>query len=332
MSGTEFNLPWLDEPLIALSEALAAERLPHAILIEGAEGVGKQILARRLSASLLCTNRDHAHRPCGKCQACRLFVAGNHPDFRAVAPEEGKLSIGVDQVRSLISALVLTGQISTSRVGLIAPAQAMTSAAANSLLKTLEEPPLGTVLILVTSRPAALPATVRSRCQGVRVGIPQTDAALAWLSAQDKGVDWAPLLSLAGGAPLKALAFMQSGHAGLDARLTEDICQILLGRVDPLKVAEGWDKTGAALCLDWLYRQLLLLAHARALGASPVGPLQKAGKNIDLESLFGYADDLLRGRAILDTAANTRLILEGLLVPWMRGLKTDFKTTQAKRA
>ncbi len=332
MSAIDASLPWLDEPLARLTDALANGRMPHAILIEGADGLGKFALARRLSAVLLCGDDNHAKRPCGQCQACQLFVAGNHPDYRVIEPEEGKLNIGVDQVRGLISALVLTGQLSSTRVGLITPAHAMTRAAANSLLKTLEEPPAGTTLILVSSRPVVLPATIRSRCQGIKLGIPHSELALDWLYARDGGVDWAPSLRLAGGAPLKAVAFVAEGHADLDSRLTEDLCGLLLRRNDPLQVAEHWEKAGAALCLDWLYRQLLSLARSRALAAEPQGALQNAAKNIDLDCVFGYADGLLRARVILDTPVNTRLILEGLLVPWLRGLKPGFTTRQAEKA
>ncbi len=182
MSDTDQDLPWLREPFAALAEAMASGRLPHAILIEGVDGVGKAALASRLSAALLCSEPDYGRRPCGKCKACRLFSADTHPDFRALEPEEGKQGIGIDQVRDLISALVLTGQLSTARVGLITPAHSMSRGAANSLLKTLEEPPAGTTIILLTSRPAALPATVRSRCQGIKVSSPSADVALDWLS------------------------------------------------------------------------------------------------------------------------------------------------------
>ncbi len=332
MSSTDIGMPWLRKPLAALTDTLAAGRLPHALMVEGPDGVGKAQLVRRLSAILLCTHETLVRRPCAQCRACRLLAVGNHPDYHALEPEEGKLVIGVDQVRNLISELVLTGQISATRVGVVAPAHAMTRAAANSLLKTLEEPPSGTTLILVTSRPAALPATVRSRCQRVNIGNPRAEAALNWLSAQDAGVEWPPLLDLAGGAPLKALDLVESGHGGLDADLTKDLCGILLGQADPVEVAGRWEKIGAALCLDWLYQQLLHLASARSLGRQSLGSLQKAGKNIDLDCVFGYADEVLRARAILDTAANKRLLLEGLLIPWMRGLASDSKSTQARQA
>lgn len=221
--------PW-NEPLL---EALkkARERLPHALLVHGPRGVGKLALAERFAQLLLCEHRDPAARPCGKCDGCRWYLAGNHPDFRRVEPEsiakiplaaeaeaeEGSeaparrtkqpsIVIAVEQVRTLADFLNLGSHRGALRIALVHPAEDMNANAANALLKGLEEPPAGAMFILVSHRPARLLPTVRSRCVAVPVPIPPADVALRWLAAQ--GVEQAERwLAFAGGAPLQAVEY-----------------------------------------------------------------------------------------------------------------------------
>src|SRR6267378_2761790 len=210
----------------------ARERLPHALLVHGPRGVGKLALAERVAQLLLCEHTDPAARPCGKCDGCRWYLGGNHPDFRRLEPEaiakappeseaeeeEGSedparrtkqpsLFITVDQVRSLASFLNLRSHRGALRVALLHPAEDLyLPNAANALLKSLEEPPAGAIFILVSHRPARLLPTVRSRCVAVPVPVPPREAALAWLNSQ--GVQNAERwLAFAGGAPLQALAY-----------------------------------------------------------------------------------------------------------------------------
>src|SRR5882672_1219485 len=221
--------PW-NEPIFE-SLKRSRDRLPHALLIHGPRGVGKLALAERLAQLLLCEHADPVARPCGKCDGCRWYLGGNHPDFRRLEPEaiakvppepeaeeEGSeaparrtkqpsLFITVDQVRGLAGFLNLRSHRGALRVALLHPAEDLyLPNAANALLKSLEEPPAGAVFILVSHRPARLLPTVRSRCVAIPVPIPPRDAALAWLSAQ--GVQSADRwLAFAGGAPLQALDY-----------------------------------------------------------------------------------------------------------------------------
>ena len=221
--------PW-NEPIF---EALkrTRERLPHALLIHGPRGVGKLALAERLAQLLLCEHADPAARPCGRCDGCRWYLGGNHPDFRRLEPEaiaktpaegdaeeEGSeaparrtkapsLFITVEQVRALADFLNLRSHRGALRVALLHPAEDLYQPnAANALLKSLEEPPAGAIFILVSHRPARLLPTVRSRCVAVPVPIPPHEVALRWLAGQ--GVQNAERwLAFAGGAPLQALAY-----------------------------------------------------------------------------------------------------------------------------
>ena len=215
--------PW-NEPLFESLKA-RAERFPHALLIHGARGAGKLALAERVAQFLLC--EDPARRPCGRCEGCRWFAAGSHPDFRRlepealakeplVEPEEGadapakrakpSTEIKIEQVRDLAGFLNLRSHRGRLRVALVHPAEDLNPNAANALLKGLEEPPASAVFILVAHRPSQLLPTIRSRCVALAVPIPPAAAALAWLTEQGAKTPerW---LAYAGGAPLRALEY-----------------------------------------------------------------------------------------------------------------------------
>src|SRR3954471_4942060 len=213
-----------NEPIL---NRIQREGLPHALLIHGAQGVGKLALAERIAQLVLCEAPPEAKKPCGQCDGCRWFLGGNHPDFRRVEPEalmpaaeveEGgdapaparrakpSFDIKIDQVRELADFLHIGSHRGARRVALVHPAEAMNPSAANALLKGLEEPPAAAMFILVSHRPSRLLATVRSRCVSLPVPIPAREAALEWLRA-DGLKDPERWLAYAGGAPLRAIAF-----------------------------------------------------------------------------------------------------------------------------
>lgn len=317
---THSLLPWLAAALGKYEASLRSDRFPHGVLITGPEGVGKEQLATALAGLLLCQSDAATGNPCGECRGCVLLGAGNHPDFYSVAPPEDKKTIGVDQIRDLAAELGLTAALGSRRVAIISPADAMTHAAANSLLKTLEEPGPGTILVLVAARPSKLPATVRSRCQLTHVFCPPPDQALAWLQEETTEVDWAPLLRLANGAPLKAMSLQAEGLAELDRKLAKDLLALRRGASNPMAIAERWKKTGSRRCLDWLHSSVVELARARAVPAELPSDLQKTGENINLGRLLNYSDQLAQSRVLLESPANELLVLESVLIPWTRNL------------
>jgi DNA polymerase III subunit delta' len=220
--------PWNQSILDSLAKRL--DRLPHAILLYGPQGVGKLSLAERAAQLLLC---EGSRQPCDKCDACRWFLAGNHPDFRRLEPEalakepvepdeepkarkakQPSIEIKVDQVRELADFLYIGSHRGKLRVALVHPAEHMNENAANALLKGLEEPPAGAVFILVSHRPAQLLPTIRSRCVSIPVPIPPREAALGWL-AKEGVEDAARWLAYAGGAPLRAVDYAECGPAAL---------------------------------------------------------------------------------------------------------------------
>ena len=196
--------------------------MPHALLVYGRHGIGKVEFARAIAQSLLCEAPHHTVA-CGACDACGWFAQGNHPDFRELLPEimaedeidvdvpvdvetkEKKKSkvITVDQIRRVNDFMTLSTHRDGFRVLLIYPAETLNANAANSLLKTLEEPPPHTLILLVTDQIGRLIATIKSRCQRGMVHAPDEAAALAWLKAQGMANAEAAL-GQAGGAPLDA--------------------------------------------------------------------------------------------------------------------------------
>jgi DNA polymerase-3 subunit delta' len=157
--------------------AMVRGQAPHALLLVGPAGVGKTTLAEDLAAGLLCTADDPAGRPCGACRACRLVASGRHPDVHRLAPDGPGRQIGIGGagskvrgVRDLIADLALLPVEGGARFGIIESAQRLNDDAQAALLKTLEEPAPGVVLVLCADTEASLLPTIRSRCARLRLG------------------------------------------------------------------------------------------------------------------------------------------------------------------
>lgn len=207
--GLPSLLPWQHDDWARLGEALMGGRLPHAMLICGAAGSGAVSFAGALAARLLCMTplADQGFtEACGVCVGCRLLAAGSHPDLHRLEPEEGHEQVRVDEARAALDFAGLTAGQGPHKVVFVPRAERLNLQAANCLLKTLEEPPAGTVFLLTTHRPARLLVTVRSRCQRFALTRPGRATALAWLEAQGVPAEEAAgRLDLARGLPLDAL-------------------------------------------------------------------------------------------------------------------------------
>ncbi|OXY82581.1 DNA polymerase III subunit delta' [Oceanimonas doudoroffii] len=204
---------WLIPVWQPLLQGVRERRLGHALLIKGMAGLGKRELAGKLATALLCQHTNNA--PCGMCHACELTAAGSHSDLHVVG-REGR-SIGIDAIRELGRIMSESARLGHGKVAIIERAELMTEAAANALLKTLEEPAGQATLILVSSQPERLLPTLTSRCQQWLVPLPDTHSALSWLNEQ--GVTATPAaLSVNQGSPLQTLEYLQAGAD--DKRLT----------------------------------------------------------------------------------------------------------------
>ncbi len=246
-------LPWQEAQWRHMQQRRCAGRLPHALLLSGPSGLGKGQFARRLAQGLLCSAPDAGGDACGQCRSCRLFVAGSHPDYRWVQPAEEGTAIKVDQIRDLCAFLGYTPQYGGYQIAVLEPADQLNLNAANSLLKTLEEPPGQCLLLLVTARSVRLPVTVRSRCQRLAFSPPPAEVAMPWVQARVVGgVEVAALLATVGGAPLAALAGADGERWQRRQELAEGYEQVMTGRLDPIRAAESWVRGDLAEQLRWL--------------------------------------------------------------------------------
>lgn len=307
--------PWHADLWGRLHGLRGAGRLPHALLFAGPVGIGKRAFARRLSQMLICT-AGVERAPCGECAACRQYEAGTHPDCTALSPPEPGKSIPVEAVRDFIERLNLSGQ--GAKVALIDTAEAMTTSAANSLLKTLEEPPGDAVMLLVSDRSGRLPATVRSRCQRFAFALPADDIARPWLVEQgiDAPEQW---LARAAGAPLTALALARGEAEGDDDSAAEALLTTLeQGRV-PL-AARGDDRaplgprvTALIATVEDLIRLVLMPSGARLRHPEKGERMAALTPRLDARALFDYLDALYRSMPAAGDSLRPDIQYQGLL-------------------
>ena len=322
----ETLLPWQEEAWRMLQTARRQRRLPHGLLFHGPAGTGKDRFARLFCQSLLCHEPGAGGLPCGRCRACILLRAGNHPDLRILAPLPEKKQIAVDQVREVGDFLALKSQYGQAQCVHITPAEALNENAANSLLKTLEEPSADAYLILVSQRPAALPATIRSRCQKLLFPLPDRARALSWLQGQlDPAADAANLLDIAAGAPLTALSLADGEVTARRAEMLGDLEQLLAGQADAVTIAAKWLKLDAKASLYWLYGWTVDMVRLRLGGDAPTlanPDLQRRLAVIacllDGKRLFRQLDKVSEALRLLERQLNEQLLLEDVLLSWQQ--------------
>jgi DNA polymerase-3 subunit delta' len=320
----EAVLPWQEANWQRLLSARQSGRLPHALLLTGGVGLGKSWFAHRLAASLLCNAVQENGKPCGSCQNCRLLQASTHPDFTLLQPEEPGKAIKIDTIREFTQKGALTSRSGGFKVIIIEPADALNSAAANSLLKTLEEPVDRTVIILVTAQSGRLPATIRSRCQRYHFTPPDESAALAWLNRQVQGTaDLRLLLSLASGGPLLAVKYARDGTLEERARMIEELTAVLKGVQDPLTVALRWSNLGQDGVLKWfsgwvidLIRVKIAVESANIINVDQRDRLQALARKVNSRRLYALMDRLFEANRTLGSQLNTQMQLESLLLDW----------------
>jgi len=320
------QLPWQQPLWQTIAQRLHDDTLPHALLLSGAHGVGKNHLARLLAHALLCRQRGRDALPCGECRDCQLCAAQTHPDFLQVVPHEAGKVISVDQIRGVGQYMALKSHAGGYKVVLISPAEQMNLAAANSLLKTLEEPPSDALLILVSSRAATLTATVRSRCQQLSVARPSQQQALQWLQQEIDGSHDLPLLlTLADGAPLRALQMARDGLPAHRAEMLQQLIQLATGRSDPLAVASKWLKFGHQDSLYWMRTWIEDMIRLRSTSTPPrvinddIRPqLLDLSAHLTLQQLHTRLDKAIETARLIERQCNAQLLLEDLLIGWAK--------------
>jgi len=251
-----------------------AERgsLPHALLLGGAEGLGKRAFVEAFVRARLC-ERPREGFACGACRACALLAAGTHPDRILITFElntEGKprKELVVEQIRTLSARLAMASQLGGWQIVVIDPADAMNPAAANALLKTLEEPTASSLILVVADHPWRLPATIRSRCQRVDFAAPTYEDAQVWLRAQGVA-DATRVLDAAGGNPGRALAFAHSDELQRRDSVARDLAALARGRASVYEIAHAWSADESSMRLEHAARLLHEAARRRAIHAPP---------------------------------------------------------------
>lgn len=329
----QLPLPWLRG---VLAQALQLKR-SHALLLHAGVPNGEFELAMTLAQAWLCEHPDRA--PCGRCTSCRLVRQRTHPDLRVVVPEAMRLEfewltdddpllkgsakpsreLKVDQVREAIEWSQRSAGSDRGRALVLYPAQAMNMAAANALLKTLEEPPGALRIVMAGGDPERLLPTIRSRVQRLAVPSPDRASALAWLKQQ--GVDAGErALAVAGGSPLAARAMLDAGvsEADLDAL--------------PRAVARGDGQHLIGKPLPLVIDLLLRLSHdamSQAVGAAPrFFDAAQMPPVAPLPALQTWREELLRAARHDEHPWNGPLLVEALVTNGARCWAGARKSTQ----
>jgi DNA polymerase-3 subunit delta' len=308
---------WLSPAITALRAAYVAGRLPHALLIHDSPGAGGDWLANWAASLALCTNPAEA--PCGRCDGCKRVANDQHPDLRRIVPIEESKQLRIEQVRDLSSELALTSHQGGYKVGILSPADTLNRFAANALLKTLEEPPPRTLLILVAIQPSRLPATILSRCQRLRVLAPTRAEALEWLQQAKGSGDWAGVLDLIGEAPFWAAEADPKAIPALGHETRRTLEEIEQGAADPVATAERWSRSEPSLRLrcfeNWLTDRIRrhFAPPGNSVELRSAAHLPRPTSILNIRGLFELADGVRGLRSALDEPINRSLALEMLL-------------------
>lgn len=356
-------LPW---QLQVWRQLLAEpEHLPHAVLLAGPAGLGKLVFAHAMAARLLCEapvdEGGQVRLACGKCSSCSWFVAGNHPDFRMVQPEEADDTTGgeaseegvpstvmatpgkpksakggagsggtirIDQIRALADFVFVGSHRHGKRIVVLNPAEAMNPAAANALLKILEEPPPSVYFIMVSSSWRKLLPTIRSRCRMVVFGRPEPALASQWLSSE--GVEGADgLLRLTGGAPFQAREWATQGRLDLYRKAVDVLAD---KPVDPVAMAARWsalikgdDAFDQVQLVEAVQKWVFDLVQLKLAGGVRYheawrGRLAELAAAASSAALLACYGDLLRVRAVARHPLNAQLFLEDMAARYVRAL------------
>jgi DNA polymerase-3 subunit delta' len=307
------DITWLEPLVSGWQGRVASERVPHAVMLLGAVGLGKRCAAGWLARQFLGLPTETLPQ--------YPEMRPEQADLHWISPPEDKHVIGVDAIRGLVAELSLTSYEGRGKVAVIDPADGMTENAANSLLKTLEEPPGRTLLILVADRAGRIPATIFSRCQRVSVATPALADGLEWLNRVSPGTDWLSGLQEAGNAPLAALA--AADKVDQSNAMGQAFAALPQRDATPLDVAANWAKLEPRFVFGWLAGQVqacILRLHGTSGQGARCVVSDTVLRGIDRRNLFCYLDTINRLRDQPIGSYNMLLTLESLLIDWADSL------------
>ena len=316
-------LPWQEPAWQLVTQRRDAGRLAHGLLLTSPIGTGAEQFARELAGLLLAAADSERGRT--------LLEAGTHPDLQLLEPPEPGKAIKVESVRELIEFLNLTPQYGDLKVAIILAAEAMNRHAANSLLKTLEEPPAHSQLVLVSHQPALLPVTIRSRCQKLELTPRTGPDTEAWVREQvtDSQADPRLLLAIAGQAPLTACELAGEEGLTLRNRVLDDLTALDEKNRDVVSLTEQWNKLGVQAVHEWLYRLCTDFVRCRLLGPSSLAnqdreeQISRLTAYRSLRQLIDYYDRTVNNQHLLTGpySPNSAILLEDFILHW-QGLGT----------
>jgi DNA polymerase-3 subunit delta' len=332
--------PWQEDAWTRL-QAMRA-RLPHAILFHGPAGIGKADFIEAFAQALLCEDVRPDGHACGACASCGWFVQGNHPDYRRVRPEaledeapaaEGddapaeekktktkaaSKEIKIEQVRALSDFMNISTHRQGLRVVVLYPAEALNMPASNALLKTLEEPPPGTVFLLASNGLDRLLPTILSRCRKFAMPMPDHVQALAWLEAQ--GINDADgWLREQGGAPLAALTQAETGSRDEFDGLLQVLAQPSVDAA--LRSADKLSKAPLASLVAWQQRWLYDVFSYKLSGVIRYYPryqreLAALAGRVHVAQLMQAIKSTNERRAVADHPLSPKLFVEDMLLDY----------------
>jgi DNA polymerase-3 subunit delta' len=317
--------PWFEDAWTAIHKN---EKLPHALIFKGKEGIGKYDFAITFAKSYLCQNALSSHLPCESCSSCKWFP-DSHPDFKHIAPIESedeesskrktvrKKNIVISQIRELSEYLELSAhQEKGRRIVLIEPADSLNQAASNALLKILEEPPENTLFILVTSQAQKLIATIRSRCQLLDLRGPSLDEARSFLV--DQKIDHEEsLLSFTGGSPFNAIKELEKqSEREVITQLLSQGHNVDITKVNYAILTQGLDWT-VNMIQKWAF-DLLLSFHTQQnyYFKNEKKHIQAQAKQINLDTLLLFTNELNELKKIASHPINQELQLQNIFIKY----------------
>ncbi|WP_372965508.1 DNA polymerase III subunit delta' [Marinobacter sp.] len=312
MTDLAQEMPWLAQSWKAVQQRLAQGRLPHALLVAGERGVGKQDWARAVGGLLLCEApaglNDGSPVACGHCKQCELMAAGTHPDLRVYRPEKSKM-VRIDQIRALSSFAVGSPQVAHHKVAIVDRADQLNINAANALLKTLEEPQPDVTLILLQESGRPILPTIRSRCQILNLPLPTAEQAGKWLATRVAGLEEASRpgedvlarsLLLAGNAPRLALEYATGDFLTLRDAAFEAFRQFMKGKSGVGEAAKKFKALGLDDTL-WLFETWAVDLARCSAGGEVTDP-----ETADMLGYLARSNPPWRAHELLDKVKESR--------------------------
>jgi len=326
---------WQQSQWQQIDQLIASNRLPHAIFLQGNKGIGKTDFAIAMAHAVLCQQPTSDHQACENCSACKLLAAGTHPDLYHLTPtppqnsksKNPMLNIRIDAVRELCEKLNQTSQYGAYRVAIIEQADQLTLGAANSLLKTLEEPGQNVLIVLTSARAHRLPVTIRSRCQVMRFNVPKDSQSLTWLKQQPHQLqekvsddELRQALRYAYEAPLIALENLQdkAHHEVLGDAMTASVSgkdsleyALKLAKYPKIQILEGMQGWVSDLA-----KLMLCDGNSDIINQQYRGKLQTLANKVNQQRLFRFQEQLNFNISHSSIAVNEQLLWENLLLSW----------------